>query len=357
MNSQNSIDLINHIIQPFQRSLDQALRVMDCSIDEERSLKIVADDTPSPIVNTANLSIPIRTTAGSEMPFSAPDRLDSKRHPESTKKSALTESPRLESRTDAARKNPATCPSEIAAIRLSDAAENLSPSPKTTPEAAPGGVETMAAALPVIEPNTANILSAKSAESGPDRIDARPHGIPLSNGSRSENPTDGDLSGIVPASDNRIPGSGTIEKLKSPDRTEFIGPNIQVTAPADKSTSLIPLKEPQNSTLPKTAPIADPSSTILAAPRPVRQAAATAAEGLEPVLDQAYGISQQAFESLTAPVPGEDEAPPATRVSNNFQVNVSMSGTNSTGTDQHEAIEEALVDILRLAARRHGLEV
>jgi len=34
-----------------------------------------------------------------------------------------------------------------------------------------------------------------------------------------------------------------------------------------------------------------------------------------------------------------------------------MCDTNSTSTGQQEALEEALVEILRLAARRHGLEV
>jgi hypothetical protein len=357
MNPTNSIDLINHIIQPFQRSLEQALQVMDCSIDEERSRKTVADDVPCPTVNTANLSIPARTSAGSDIPLSATDQPGSKLISESTKKSAITQSPQLKLRTDAAGDKPATYPPETAGIRSSDTAENMSPSPQTTSEAAPGGVETMAGALPLTEPNTANIRSAKSAESGLGQIDARPLGIPVSNGNHSEKPADGDLSVAIPASVDRIPGNGTIEKLKSPDRTDSIGPNIQATTSLDKSTALIPLKVPPDSTLPEASPTAEPSSTFLTAPRPVRQAAGIVVEGLEPVLDQAYGLSQQAFEPLTAPVPGEDEAPPATRVSNNFHVNVSLSGTNDTSTEQHEALEEALVDILRLAARRHGLEV
>jgi len=45
------------------------------------------------------------------------------------------------------------------------------------------------------------------------------------------------------------------------------------------------------------------------------------------------------------------------RVNNTFNVNVSMAGDNGLTLNHREALEDALVDILRTAARRQGLEV
>ena len=357
MNSTTSIDLIKHIVQPFQRSLDEALRVMDCSIDQERCRPAVADDESSPISNTENLSKSTHATNGPALSLAKPHRPESKQHPNLPAKSTLSQTPPLEKNTDAVPENPATLSPETATLRSSGAATNLTPVQKTSADAVPGGTELIDRALPAIEPTTAKTVRAKLTGSGPDQIDAGPHGMPISGGSILEKPAGKKLSGDMSLSADRSPGTGRIERLQSPHRHASLNPNIRETTPLDKSTALIPLKVPGKSPLPETAPDVDLNPTIPPAPRPVRRAAGMVAEGLEPVLEQAYGISQQAFQLEDATAPSGQEAPPATRVSNNFHVNVSMSGINSINSEQHEAFEDALVEILRLAARRQGLEV
>jgi hypothetical protein len=357
VNSTDSIDLINHILQPFRRSLDDALRLMDCSIENKRSQNSVVDDAPAPITNTGNLSMSAATAAGSDKPLESPDRPESKQHPESSVKSALIQAPQLELTANAAGHQPPTYLPKSAAMRSSGAARNKSPSSKPTSEAAHAEVGKIVGLPPANKPNTSEIINAEWGGTGRDHIRIRPQGIPVSRGDYSEKAADGDLSVVEPASVDDISGSGTIEKPKSPDRNESVYPDVRTTNPAEKSTALIPIRVTPNSTLHAKAPTVVPRSIMPPAPRPVRQVAGMLAEGLKPVLDRAYGISQQAFEELPAPVPGEEATPRATRVNNNFHVNVSMAGANSSSAAEHEAIEKALVDILRLAARRHGLEV
>jgi hypothetical protein len=231
------------------------------------------------------------------------------------------------------------------------------PNQKAIADAAPGKTGLISRALPAIEPNTTKTGNAELAVSGPDPIDTGPHSMPISRGSISEKPTGKEVSGYIPESDELSHESGRIKRLQSLNSNTPLNPNVHEAKPIYKSSALIPLKVPDNGSFTDTAPTADPNSTIPPAPRPVRRAAGMVAEGLEPVLEQAYGISQQAFQLEDATASSGQEAPPATRVSNNFHVNVSMSGTNSINPEQHEAFEDALVEILRLAARRQGLEV
>jgi hypothetical protein len=51
-----------------------------------------------------------------------------------------------------------------------------------------------------------------------------------------------------------------------------------------------------------------------------------------------------------------DAAPPPSPVQNTFNVSVSIAQGEGLGADEREGLEEALVEILRQAARRHGLE-
>ncbi|AKQ66591.1 hypothetical protein A176_003503 [Myxococcus hansupus] len=72
--------------------------------------------------------------------------------------------------------------------------------------------------------------------------------------------------------------------------------------------------------------------------------------GLAPVLTHAHELTQ-------APVAPNAGRPPNEGVRNTFNVNVHLEPTSvSTGLDRH-ALEEALIDLLRDTARRHGLEV
>ncbi len=402
MNSTASIDLVNHILQPFQRSLDEALRVMDCSIDEERCRPAVADDASSPVANTDNFSKATRAAAGPDLPLAEPLR------PDATQDYIFPKGSHLSATHD-------QTPSPAARMGVAEGnLQNFSPknarmlSPGTTESrtspqmiktnTVSGGRELISRDRPVIEPNTtktgnaevavsapdqidagphnmpvtAESISEKPAGkmisgdipskgevavSGPDQIDAGPHGMPISRGSISEKSTGKEISGDIPESADHALESGRIERLQLPHGNTPLDPNVHQATPDYQSAALIPLKAPGNGSFPEATPTFESNSTIPPAPRPVRRAAGMVAEGLEPVLEQAYGLSQQAFQLEDAPEPSGQEAPPATRVSNNFHVNVSMSGTNSINSEQHEAFEDALVEILRLAARRQGLEV
>jgi hypothetical protein len=71
------------------------------------------------------------------------------------------------------------------------------------------------------------------------------------------------------------------------------------------------------------------------------------ARAMQPVLSRAADLAETAWG-------GKDEAPPAA-VSNTFNVNVAL-GTG-IGPAEREALQDALVDLLRDAARRQGLDI
>lgn len=98
----------------------------------------------------------------------------------------------------------------------------------------------------------------------------------------------------------------------------------------------------------------------------VRGTADRVAASIEPLLAQARGVSPHAFqtttESTTTIASGPDfrsetESHTIGRVSNTFNVNVSMSADDGLKADDRQTLEDALVDILRTAARRHGLDL
>ena len=91
-------------------------------------------------------------------------------------------------------------------------------------------------------------------------------------------------------------------------------------------------------------------------PRDLRRTAGQVADGMEPVLDQAYASSTRAFDPAFRPATmsaGQDVAP---RVNNTFNVKVAVGETHDSVPDAG-ALEKALVDVLRTAARRQGLEI
>lgn len=361
MNSTASIDLVNHILQPFQRSLDEALRVMDCSIDEERGRPAVADDASSSIPNTDNFSKATRATTGPDLPLAEPLRPDATQDYIFPKGSHLSathdQTPSPAARMGVAKGNLQNFSPKNARMLSPGTTESRTSPQMVKANTVSGGRELISRDRPVIEPNTSKTSKREVAVSGPDRIDAGPHGMPISKGSISEKSTGKEISGDIPESADHALEPGRIERLQLPHGNTPSDPNVHQTTPDYQSAALIPLKVPGNGSFPEATPTFDSNSTIPPAPHPVRRTAGMVAEGLEPVLEQAYGISQQAFQLENATAPGGDEAPPATRVNNNFHVNVSMSGTNSMNSEQHEAFEDALVEILRLAARRQGLEV
>lgn len=80
--------------------------------------------------------------------------------------------------------------------------------------------------------------------------------------------------------------------------------------------------------------------------------ATLAASAVEPSLEEAYQLTQTRLKTQET-----IEKEPSGLVSNTFNVSVSMNNdTTQNGIDRN-ALEEALTDILRTSARRHGLEV
>jgi hypothetical protein len=131
------------------------------------------------------------------------------------------------------------------------------------------------------------------------------------------------------------------------------------TGDMDSAQPAIETKPEPGST--KSLQIPEPSSSqparIIPLTRPLQRAADQVTVGMEPVLDQAYGVTRQSLEAeQESAVEGADSTP-VSRVNNTFNVNVSMSADAGMTVEQREALKDALIDILRSAARRQGLEV
>ena len=75
---------------------------------------------------------------------------------------------------------------------------------------------------------------------------------------------------------------------------------------------------------------------------------------MQPVLSRAADLAEPGWEDDPADAPA---SPPA--VSNTFNVNVALGGGPGAtlGPTEREALQDALVDLLRDAARRQGLDV
>lgn len=73
------------------------------------------------------------------------------------------------------------------------------------------------------------------------------------------------------------------------------------------------------------------------------------ARAVQPVLSRAAGLGEAAWDDGEAP---EAAAP---SVSNTFNVTVAMAG--NSGPVEREALQDALTDLLRDAARRQGLDL
>jgi hypothetical protein len=101
------------------------------------------------------------------------------------------------------------------------------------------------------------------------------------------------------------------------------------------------------------SPVSLPASR---GPRPAVALASRVASGMAPLLDEAHRVSHDALtpERATAP---SGTRPQTAGVQNTFNVNVHLaSDEGGTGLDR-TALEQVLVEILREAARRNGLEV
>ena len=75
---------------------------------------------------------------------------------------------------------------------------------------------------------------------------------------------------------------------------------------------------------------------------------------MEPSFEQAYQLTQTQLEKSHLVI---QEQPSTSLVRNTFNVTVALNGKQSHEHIDRTALEEALTDILRTSARRHGLEV
>ena len=92
------------------------------------------------------------------------------------------------------------------------------------------------------------------------------------------------------------------------------------------------------------------------APRPAVALAHQVASGVTPLMGEAHRVSNDALTEAPASAPQSARSPSAS-VQNTFNVDVHLSpDTGGAGLDRN-ALEQLLVEILRDAARRNGLEV
>ncbi|QRN93820.1 hypothetical protein JRI60_32260 [Archangium violaceum] len=108
-----------------------------------------------------------------------------------------------------------------------------------------------------------------------------------------------------------------------------------------------------------TSPL--PTSEGISGPRPGAVPAALAEQvtrGLSPVWEQAHQLTHTALTVERASTPASTvTAPPSGAVRNTFNVNVHLDPSAPQEGLDRRTLEDALVDILRETARRHGLEV
>jgi len=111
-----------------------------------------------------------------------------------------------------------------------------------------------------------------------------------------------------------------------------------------------------SATPPQSAPTAPGPATVSPAPSqlPRTPALTRVLQAMDPVLDKAWQLTDAALapDSNTAP-PGAD----APRVSNNFNVSVALGDASSAAGRDPQQLHDALVALLRDAARRQGLDV
>ncbi len=87
----------------------------------------------------------------------------------------------------------------------------------------------------------------------------------------------------------------------------------------------------------------------------VQAAAKRLASAVEPALEQAYRLTQTRLDPAAASVSGRVE-PPAL-VHNTFHITVSLRPGEAGASANPAALADALTEVLRTAARRHGLEI
>ncbi|WPB72669.1 hypothetical protein KYC5002_26810 [Archangium violaceum] len=149
-----------------------------------------------------------------------------------------------------------------------------------------------------------------------------------------------------------------------PDAPAALGAPRVPAAPSSRPGSRLVFQPGPQVSPPPSCTSAAPSEATRAWQPPPSRATTEAAERVSSVMAPVWSEAQRVNGSSSSPAPsssarasGAPSASPATEARNTFNVNVHLdSGAGDTGT-RREELEEALVDILRETARRHGLEV
>jgi hypothetical protein len=181
--------------------------------------------------------------------------------------------------------------------------------------------------------NTAIPLSINDANVNP--------GIPLVSPEAANSIDDKNASLIINSADNIQPTQATIAKSQQLENN--FASIIQTTPPAG-----IPLRD---------ARFQPENPEFTSKPLLQKQHMETAtrmASAVEPAFEQAYQLNQDQINAQN-PLPARQDA--GSLVNNTFNVSVAMGNNDNTDTVDLLALEEALTDILRSSARRHGLEV
>jgi hypothetical protein len=157
---------------------------------------------------------------------------------------------------------------------------------------------------------------------------------------------------LEPVAVNNQSATTTIETdLPSPSASTakaFTARSTPVSSPdmmAQQPAVLIPLRNEAtpNSTAPTTNANALPSVT-----------ANRLEAAVDPALQQAYQVTQQQLQTIEQDA---NEAQSSGLVRNTFNVSVAMNNNNGSDSIDLSDFEQALTEVLRIAARRQGLEV
>lgn len=127
--------------------------------------------------------------------------------------------------------------------------------------------------------------------------------------------------------------------------------HADLTTPATRTAQGNPAHEAafeSSNETPRQSPSAAPS------PLPRNPALTRVLQAMDPVLDKAWQLTDAALSPDQTPAPTGADAP---RVNNNFNVTVALGDASSAAGRDPQQLHDALVALLRDAARRQGLDV
>ncbi|MDH3973546.1 MAG: hypothetical protein OEV42_04625 [Deltaproteobacteria bacterium] len=412
----SSENLVARLLEPFRRSLHEAVGLMDREIDEDRIME--GEEYINDALNHRQEAL--TQTAGSCAPpvpgnGLSPERLELLSHNEKciSKELMTAESQNLQSNANEAfrrqngqKETPLSVPSSPPERKGSPPSDNPSeskPSPglkNFRPLKKGGGkTEILQSAGDDSRLNCQNSPSLVPQKDGsqwlPYRVPVLPplsglsenvsgQGAPLSKINNIEKTNSNFQQGRrrdIPAVTDRIETQiefkeGALNNNKINSRPEN---RKQPNRPVGVPLKPVPVLKKENAnningiTQPLLPPGADhrasqvstgntannlltPSTRPARSTPEIRQQSEGIAKGIEPVLEKAYDLTQQFFPAVPESDFSEDSTTGG-RVNNTFNVNVSMSSDSGLTMSQQDDLEGALVHILRLAARRQGLEV